>query len=92
MLKVGQNVKFDWHVFNQRGIEVAPFDDTMLISYALDSGVNNEGHGMDGLSERWLGHKPITFGEVAGSGPQFHRLRARADRQGDRHTPPRTPT
>ena len=71
VLKVGQNVKFDWHIFKQRGIEVAPFDDTMLMSYALDSGANNEGHGMDGLSERWLGHKPIAFAEVAGSGRNF---------------------
>jgi DNA polymerase-1 len=71
VLKVGQNVKFDWHMFKQRGIEVAPFDDTMLMSYALDSGANNDGHGMDGLSERWLGHKPIPFAEVAGSGRNF---------------------
>jgi DNA polymerase-1 len=71
VLKVGQNVKFDWHVFKQRGVEVAPLDDTMLMSYALDSGVNNEGHGMDSLSERWLGHKPIKFSEVAGSGRNF---------------------
>ena len=71
VLKVGQNVKFDWHVFKQRGIEVAPYDDTMLMSYVLDSGVHNEGHGMDGLSARWLGHKPIAFAEVAGSGRTF---------------------
>jgi DNA polymerase-1 len=71
VLKVGQNVKFDWHMFKQRGVEVAPFDDTMLMSYALDSGANNEGHGMDGLSERWLGHKPIAFSEVAGTGRNF---------------------
>ncbi len=71
VLKVGQNVKFDWHMFKQRGVEVFPFDDTMLMSYALDSGANNEGHGMDGLSERWLGHKPIAFSEVAGSGRSF---------------------
>jgi DNA polymerase-1 len=71
VLKVGQNVKFDWHVFKQRGVEVAPFDDTMLLSYVLDSGLHNEGHGMDGLSERWLGHKPIAFSQVAGSGRNF---------------------
>ena len=71
VVKVGQNVKFDWHMFKQRGVEVAPFDDTMLMSYVLDSGVHNEGHGMDGLSERWLGHKPIPFSEVAGSGRSF---------------------
>ena len=49
----------------------APIDDTMLISYVLDSGVTNDGHGMDALSERWLGHKPIAFSEVAGSGKNF---------------------
>ena len=38
----------------------------MLISYALESG--DVGHGMDELSERHLGHKPISFKEVAGSG------------------------
>ena len=71
MLKIGQNVKFDWHVFARRGVEVAPYDDTMLISYALDSGATNDGHGMDALSERWLGHKTIAFSEVAGSGRNF---------------------
>jgi DNA polymerase-1 len=71
VLKIGQNVKFDWHVFKQRGIEVAPYDDTMLMSYVLDSGVHNEGHGMDGLSARWLGHHPIPFAQVAGSGRTF---------------------
>ncbi len=71
VLKIGQNVKFDWHVFARRGVEVAPYDDTMLISYALDSGATNDGHGMDALSDRWLGHKTIAFSEVAGSGRTF---------------------
>jgi DNA polymerase-1 len=71
VLKIGQNVKFDWHVFARRGVEVAPYDDTMLISYALDSGATNDGHGMDALSDRWLGHKTISFSEVAGSGRNF---------------------
>jgi DNA polymerase-1 len=38
----------------------------MLMSYAFESG--DVGHGMDELSERHLGHKPISFKEVAGSG------------------------
>ena len=71
VLKIGQNVKFDWQVFAQRGVDVAPFDDTMLLSYVLDSGTTNDGHGMDSLAERWLGHKTIQFGEVAGSGRTF---------------------
>ena len=83
VMKIGQNVKFDWHVFARRGVEVAPFDDTMLISYALDSGATNDGHGMDALAERWLGHKTIAFRRGRGLGAQFHRLRAGGDRQGD---------
>ncbi|MEJ2623967.1 MAG: DNA polymerase I [Pseudolabrys sp.] len=66
VLKIAQNMKYDWLVFAQRGIEVAPYDDTMLISYVLDAGKG--GHGMDALSEKWLGHEPIHFKDVAGSG------------------------
>jgi DNA polymerase-1 len=66
VLKVGQNLKYDMEVLARHGIWVSPIDDTMLISYALESG--DVGHGMDQLSERHLGHKPITFKEVAGSG------------------------
>ena len=66
VLKIGQNLKFDMLVFRQHGIALAPLDDTMLMSYALDAGVH--GHGMDELSELHLGHKPIPFSEVAGKG------------------------
>jgi DNA polymerase-1 len=66
VLKIGQNMKYDWLIFARRGIEVAPFDDTMLMSYVLDAGLNP--HGMDRLSEIHLGHTPITFAEVAGAG------------------------
>ncbi len=66
VLKIGHNIKFDAHVFGQRWIKVAPFDDTMLISYALDCGAG--GHGMDELAERVLQHKTIKFSDVAGSG------------------------
>jgi DNA polymerase-1 len=66
ILKIGQNLKYDLLVFRRLGIEVAPIEDTMLMSYALESGLN--GHGMDELSEKHLGHKPIAYKEVAGSG------------------------
>jgi DNA polymerase I len=66
ILKVAQNLKYDWLVFAQRGIEIAGTDDTMLISYVLDAGKG--GHGMDDLSERWLDHKTIHFADVAGQG------------------------
>ena len=66
ILKVGQNLKYDLSVLHRYGIDVAPFDDTMLLSYVLEGGLH--GHGMDELSEQHLGHKPIPFKEVAGSG------------------------
>jgi DNA polymerase-1 len=66
ILKVAQNMKYDWLVFAQRGIEIEGYDDTMLISYVLDAGKG--GHGMDDLSEKWLDHKTIHFADVAGSG------------------------
>ena len=66
VLKVAQNMKYDWLVFAQRGIEIEGYDDTMLISDVLDAG--KDGHGMDDLSERWLGHKTIHFADVAGTG------------------------
>jgi len=66
VLKVGQNAKYDLAVLSRYGVSVAPIDDTMLISYVLEAGLH--GHGMDELSELWLGHKPIAFKEVAGTG------------------------
>ena len=65
-LKVGQNIKYDLAVLRRQGIAVAPFDDTMLISYVLDAGKG--GHGMDELARRHLGHTPISFSDVAGTG------------------------
>ncbi|MEX0751541.1 MAG: DNA polymerase I [Xanthobacteraceae bacterium] len=66
VLKVGQNLKFDWLVFAQRGIDVSPWDDTMLMSYVLDAGKG--GHGMDELSRTWLGHETIDFNTVTKEG------------------------
>ncbi len=69
VLKIAQNMKFDLEILRENGIDVAPVDDTLLMSYVLDAGKN--GHGMDELSEKHLGHKPIQFGEVAGTGKSF---------------------
>lgn len=67
VLKVGQNLKYDVIVLRRHGVPVvAPWDDTMLLSYALDGGKWNS-HGMDELSERHLGHKPIAYTAVTGS-------------------------
>ncbi|ASY64896.1 DNA polymerase I [Sinorhizobium sojae CCBAU 05684] len=66
VLKVAQNLKYDYLVMKRYGIAVESFDDTMLMSYVLDAG--NGTHGMDSLSERWLGHTPIVYKDIAGSG------------------------
>ena len=66
VLKVGQNAKYDMAVLARYGIAVAPIDDTMLISYVLEGGLH--GHGMDELAQLHLGHTPIPFKQVAGTG------------------------
>ncbi|MEO0677289.1 MAG: DNA polymerase I, partial [Pseudomonadota bacterium] len=66
ILKIGQNMKYDAKIFARVGIEVAPIDDTMLMSYALNAGHHN--HGMDTLAERYLGHNPIPIKTLLGSG------------------------
>ncbi len=66
VLKVGQNLKYDWHVLARHGIRVTPIDDTMLLSYVVDGGATS--HGMDALAARYLDHQTIKYAEVAGSG------------------------
>ncbi|SFJ37073.1 DNA polymerase I [Celeribacter neptunius] len=66
ILKIGQNMKYDAKIFARHGVKVAPYDDTMLISYALNAGIHN--HGMDALSERYLDHTPIPTKDLLGSG------------------------
>jgi len=64
--KVGQNIKFDFIVLKQNGIEVNPIEDTMLISYTLDAGINR--HNLDILSQIHLNHKTISYKELVGTG------------------------
>lgn len=66
VLKIGHNLKYDLAVLSRHGLDMSPLEDTMLISYALDAG--NGGNGMDRLSELHLGHKPIAYSEVTGTG------------------------
>jgi len=66
ILKIGQNMKYDAKIFKRYGVSVVPIDDTMLMSYALNAGVHN--HGMDALSDRYLGHTPIPIKSLLGTG------------------------
>ncbi|MFM7446067.1 MAG: DNA polymerase, partial [Tabrizicola sp.] len=66
ILKIGQNMKYDWKIFARLGIRITPFDDTLLMSYAMHAGIHN--HGMDELSDRYLGYQPISIKTLLGSG------------------------
>ncbi|WEX88578.1 DNA polymerase I [Sinorhizobium garamanticum] len=66
VLKVAQNLKFDYLLMKRHGITMQSFDDTMLMSYVIDAG--NGAHGMDSLSERWLNHKVTAYKDITGSG------------------------
>jgi len=72
VVKVFQNGKYDLNVLARYDLSVSPIDDTMVISFALDAGRSQDGigggHGMDELSQRHLGHTPIPFKEVCGTG------------------------
>lgn len=75
VLKIGHNLKFDMVVLARHGIEVRPFDDTILMSFDLDAGLG--GHGMDELAETHLNHRCISFKDVTGTGKKalgFHQV------------------
>jgi DNA polymerase-1 len=62
VLKVGQNLKYDYLVLKRHGVTLASIDDTMLLSYALDAGRGQ--HGMDTLAERHLKYTCMPFTQV----------------------------
>jgi len=66
VIKIGQNFKFDWQIFALRSIEIAPYDDTMLMSYVVDAGRSD--HGLDPLARRYFDHHTIDFNEVTKAG------------------------
>ena len=64
--KVGQNIKYDLKIFLKYGIDLKNFDDTMLLSYALDAGINR--HNLDLLAKIHLGHDNIKYKDIVGTG------------------------
>ena len=66
VLKVGQNLKYDMTVLAQHDIAITSYDDTLVMSFNLDAGLH--GHGMDELSKLHLGHEPISFKSLTGTG------------------------
>jgi DNA polymerase-1 len=68
VLKIGHNLKYDWVIFDKAGVDVAPFDDTMLMSFNLDAGRGLGGHGMDELAKQHFDHECISFKSLCGAG------------------------
>ena len=64
--KVGQNAKYDMHIFANYGVEVRGVQhDTCVQSYVLES---HKPHDMDSLAQRHLRIKTIAYEEVTGKG------------------------
>ena len=90
MLKIGHNLKYDWVMFAKAGITVAPYDDTLVMSFDLDAGALGPRHGrarQDAISTMSAspssrsaasGKSQITFDKVPLDAPP--------------NMPPRTPT
>lgn len=65
--KVGQNLKYDINVLAKYNMVINGIvGDTMLQSYVFNS--TSTRHDMDSLALKYLGHKCISFEEIAGKG------------------------
>src|SRR4051794_3173285 len=67
VLKIGHNLKYDWVMFHKAGIDVAPVDDTMVMSFDLDAG-KSFGHGLEELAKAHFDHECIPFKQLCGTG------------------------
>jgi DNA polymerase-1 len=68
ILKIGHNFKYDWVMFDKAGIDCAPVDDTMVMSFDLDAGRSLAGHGLDELAKQYFEHECISFKSLCGTG------------------------
>ena len=66
ILKVGHHLKYDLGILARAGLELTPYDDTLMLSYVVDG--TQHGHGMDELAELHLGHQTIHFEDLCGKG------------------------
>lgn len=79
VLKIGHNLKYDMIVLGRLGVTVAPYDDTIVMSFDLDAGLH--GHGMDELAATHLSHSCIAYKDVTGTGKKaigFHQVDLKA--------------
>jgi DNA polymerase-1 len=68
VLKIGHNIKYDMNVLARHGLVITLHDDSMIMSFDLDSGKTLGGHGMDVAADTHLGHVCMSFKDVAGNG------------------------
>ncbi len=66
VLKVGHHLKYDLGILARAGLEMTPYDDTLMLSYVVDG--TKHGHGMDELAELHFDHRTIHFEELCGKG------------------------
>src|SRR3546814_17911723 len=66
VLKIGHNLKYDIGVLAQHGLTIAPYDDTLVMSFALDAG--KQRHGLDELAKPHLEHVCLKFKAMCGTG------------------------
>jgi DNA polymerase-1 len=66
VLKIGHNLKYDWVMLAKDDITVAPYDDTLVMSFDLDAG--RSGHGMDELAKSHFEHECIAYKSLCGVG------------------------
>ena len=66
VLKVGHDLKPELLLLGEAGVCAAGYDDTILLSFALDAG--NQGHGFEEVARRLTGHEPLTAKGLTGSG------------------------
>ena len=64
--KLGQNIKYDTHVFANAGVNVRGYaHDTMLQSYVLEA---HKPHSLESLAERHVGRKGLSYEDLCGKG------------------------
>ena len=67
VLKIGHNFKYDWVMFDRAGINVAPIDDTMVMSFDLDAG-KSFGHSLNDLAKAHFDHECMSYKSLCGTG------------------------
>ena len=62
ILKIGQNIKYDFIILKGLNVTLKNMDDTMLMSYVLRTG--KKGHNLDELAMDFLSHETVKFSDI----------------------------